>query len=149
MLVLADTNILVRAIHRTDPQHKEALRAIRALREAGDTVCVVPQNLYELWSVATRPQSANRLDLTPAQADRVLNRIEEVVVLMRDTPAIYDEWRRLVHLFQTSGKASHDARLVAAMKVHGIAHLLTFNVSDFIRYPGITVLDPGKVQVKP
>ena len=37
-----------------------------------------------------------------------------------------------------------DARLVAAMTVHGVRHVLTFNGEDFSRYPGITVLDPVK-----
>jgi len=149
MNVLADTNILVRGIHRKDPQHKEALRAIRVLRNSGDTVCIVPQNLYELWTVATRPASSNGLALTPQQADRVLTRIEQLLVLLRDTPAVYDEWRRLVSTHSTSGKASHDARLVAAMNVHGIDHVLTFNIDDFKRYTGITVLNPGEVQAKP
>jgi hypothetical protein len=36
----------------------------------------------------------------------------------------------------------HDARLVAAMHVHGVTHLLTLNVRDFARYPGITVVHP-------
>ncbi len=68
---------------------------------------------------------------------------------MRDTPGIYDEWRRLVAVHSTSGKASHDARLVAAMNVHGIDHVLTFNTADFKRYPGITVLDLSEVPAKP
>ena len=41
--------------------------------------------------------------------------------------------------------AAHDARLVAAMSVHGINHLLTFNIADFKRYPAITVLSPNSV----
>ncbi|MCG6133823.1 MAG: hypothetical protein MET45_04030 [Nostoc sp. LLA-1] len=28
----------------------------------------------------------------------------------------------------------HDARLVAVMCVHGLTHILTFNISDFTRY---------------
>ncbi|MEK7832647.1 MAG: hypothetical protein AAB401_16260 [Acidobacteriota bacterium] len=43
------------------------------------------------------------------------------------------------------GKPAHDARIVAAMKVHGIAHLLTFNVGDFKRFPNITVVSPDEV----
>ena len=78
MNVLADTNILVRGIHRKDPKHKECLRAIRALRKAGNTVCIVPQNLYELWTVATRPALQNGLALTPDQADRIMGRIEQL-----------------------------------------------------------------------
>lgn len=145
MHVLADTNILVRCIHRKDPFHKAAVGAIRSLRNSGTTVCIVPQNIYELWAVATRPSHSNGLALTPQQADRIISRLEQIFILIRDTPAVYDEWRRLVAAHSTSGKAAHDARLVAAMSVHGINHLLTFNIADFKRYPAITVLSPNSV----
>ena len=44
-----------------------------------------------------------------------------------------------------SGKQAYDARLVAAMKVHKVTHLLTFNSEDFKRYEGITVVSPSSV----
>jgi hypothetical protein len=43
------------------------------------------------------------------------------------------------------GKNAHDARLVAAMNVHGLTQLLTFNNQDFQRYPGISVVTPDDV----
>jgi predicted nucleic acid-binding protein len=147
MDVLADTNILVRGVHRKEAGHREALQALRALRDRGDRICIVPQNLYEFWVVATRPIQSNGLALTPAQAGRMTYRVEEVCSLLRDTPAIYDEWRRLVALYAVSGKNSHDARLVAAMKIHSITHILTFNSPDFARYPEITVIEPSTFSV--
>jgi len=36
-------------------------------------------------------------------------------------------------------------RLVAAMYVHRIAHILTLNVSDFTRFPGLAALHPNSV----
>jgi predicted nucleic acid-binding protein len=48
-------------------------------------------------------------------------------------------------LIDVLGKNAHDTRLVAAMLVHGVTHLLTFNVTDFSRFPGLTVLDPATV----
>lgn len=117
--------------------------------EAGDGVCIVPQNLYESWSLATRPIASNGLAVTAEQANRVLTRIEQILVIVRDAPAIYDEWRRLVCSDATSGKAAHDARLVAAMDVHGIDYMLTFNTDDFKRYTGTTVLNPGDVEDQP
>jgi predicted nucleic acid-binding protein len=39
----------------------------------------------------------------------------------------------------------YDTRLVASMHVHGITHLLTFNVSDFARFPGITAAHPQDI----
>src|SRR5712691_8951166 len=120
MDVLADTNILIRGVHRKAAQHREALGALRILRDNGDRVCVVPQNLYEFWSAATRPLEVNGLSLLPAQANRITSRIEQMFALLRDTPSVYDEWRRMVATHAASGKASHDTRLVAAMKVHRV-----------------------------
>ena len=40
-----------------------------------------------------------------------------------------------------SGKNVHDARMVAAMVVHGVESILTFNTQDFLRYGEIRVLD--------
>lgn len=41
-----------------------------------------------------------------------------------------------------AGKGAHDARVVAAMIVHRVDRILTFNMRDFRRYPGIAILDP-------
>ncbi len=39
----------------------------------------------------------------------------------------------------------HDARLVAAMLVHGLTHILTFNTPDFRRFSQITVVHPSEI----
>ena len=39
----------------------------------------------------------------------------------------------------------HDAKIVVLIEVEKIAHLLTFNDQDFVRFPGITVLTPASV----
>jgi hypothetical protein len=41
------------------------------------------------------------------------------------------------------------ACLVAAMIVHGLSRLLTFNVGDFQRYQMLTVLEPQQVLASP
>ena len=51
-------------------------------------------------------------------------------------------------MMKESGSA-HDARLVAAMRRHGTAHILTFNEIDFRRYPEITVLTPAAISEAP
>jgi hypothetical protein len=68
-------------------------------------------------------------------------KIERILTLLRDSAAIYPEWKRLVVIIRHSvlGAKVHDARLVAAMDVHRIARILTFNAGDFARY-GIEVL---------
>jgi predicted nucleic acid-binding protein len=44
------------------------------------------------------------------------------------------------------GVEVHDAKLVASMNVYGITHLLTFNLTDFRRYSGITAVSPSDVK---
>jgi predicted nucleic acid-binding protein len=50
----------------------------------------------------------------------------------------------LVGTHLVSGKQAHDAHLVAVMLVYAVTDILTFNIADFRRYPGITVLDPAQ-----
>ena len=74
--------------------------------------------------------------------------MESSVFRLPDFDAVYPEWRRLVIAHGVAGKKAHDARLVAAMLIHGIKHVLTFNAPDFARYPNIVVLDPIGVAQK-
>jgi len=67
--------------------------------------------------------------------------LKHFFTLLPELP-LQDEWERLVAVHNVSGKNTHDARLVAAMIVHGVSTILTFNVHDFTRYP-ISVLDPA------
>jgi predicted nucleic acid-binding protein len=145
MDILADTNILLRRIHRSDPQHRLTTLCLGRLIKEGNRICVTSQNLIELWVVCTRPVENNGLGLSVAHTDRIVARVEQSVVRLPDYDSVYPEWRRLVVERTVAGKKTHDAHLVAAMKVHGITHLLTFNSSDFSRYPGITVMQPQDV----
>jgi len=52
------------------------------------------------------------------------------------------EWRRLVLIHSVLGAQVHDARLVAAMQVHGVTPILTLDELDFRRYSGIVVIHP-------
>jgi len=66
--------------------------------------------------------------------------------LLPDSLATFKEWRRLVVTHSVNGVEVHDAKLVASMNTYGITHLLTFNVADFKRYPGIVVVSPADVK---
>jgi predicted nucleic acid-binding protein len=102
--------------------------------------------VFEFWVVATRPVSSNGLGLSLEHAKRMIKKAELFFRLALDTQAIYREWMRLIEAYSVSGLAAHDARIVAAMRVHSIDRLVTFNTEDFRRYHGkeITVLSPGE-----
>jgi len=122
-----------------------ATDAVDKLRRRGDQPCLVPQNLIEFRAVATRPASVNGLGMGQAQANGEIARLQSLYPVFPDVPAIFSEWERLVNAYISEGKQNHDARIVAAMLVHGIAALLTFNKADFVRYSGIIVWTPQEV----
>jgi predicted nucleic acid-binding protein len=101
--------------------------------------------MAEFWSVATRPAEKNGLGLSLPQADWYVSRLEAILTLLNDTPAMHREWRSLVVAHAVAGPRVYDARLVAAMTVYGITSILTFSGDDFKRYPGVHVIHPQAV----
>ena len=142
---LLDTNVLLRWILPRDPLSPAARSAVRHLVRGGNTLQVCSQNLIEFWSVATRPVSANGIVLTPERTAHLVDRIERLLQVLEDTPAIYREWRRLVQQCAVVGRQVHDARIAACMLAHGVTQILTFNPDDFRRYPGIVPVSPHDV----
>jgi predicted nucleic acid-binding protein len=120
-------------------------RAIEVLLGGGRELSVFPQNLVELWVVATRPEEDNGLGMTTAQASTDLTRLKDMLVLLPETPEIYAVWESLVIRHEVRGKPAHDARVVAAMQVHGITDILTFDKTGFSRYDAINVFHPADV----
>lgn len=145
MSTLLDTNLLTRSAQPGHPLYQTAVDAVDTLRSQGELLHLVPQNFYEFWVVATRPAAQNGLGRSPAQAEAEITRLKGLFVLLDDTPAIFREWERLVTRYAVSGKNAHDARIVAALHVHGLTQLLTFNDADFRRYTTITTLTPSQV----
>lgn len=148
MLILVDTNVLLRLVEPGHAKHAESSRALRELRTAGHTLCVVPQVHYEFWVAATRPVVQNGLGLSAAEAESMLKRLGHPLFrMLRDERAIYEPWRELVVESSVLGKQAHDARLAAAMIRHGVSHLLTGNLDDFRRFSSVTLIDPGDLQI--
>jgi predicted nucleic acid-binding protein len=145
MMYLADSNVILRFADRRDPLHDAVRSATRTLWEGGHQILITPQNCAEFWNVVTRPTTRNGLGFGVAQADRLLRIVERLFLLLPDDARVYPVWRRLVVTFGISGVQVHDARLAAAMLVHGITHIITFNTADFARYhgAGIVAVDPA------
>jgi predicted nucleic acid-binding protein len=87
----------------------------------------------------------NGYGLTPQETDRLAKTFEEKLRLLPDSLAVHEEWRRLLVTNSVSGVQVHDARLVAAMRVHAVKRILTFNDRDFARYTDIEAVHPHSV----
>ena len=143
MQTVCDTNILLRCAQPGHPMFDEALAAVRGLLARGDQLIVFLQNIAEFWNVATRPANKNGLGYTIEKAHYELEQLLQSISIWPDherTPAV---WRDLVVAHSVSGVQVHDARIVAAMKAHGLTTILTYNGSDFVRFRDIQILHPA------
>ena len=147
MIHVPDTNVLLRFAYRPDSQHAVVTSAIRKLKNGGDEIRILPQTGVEFWNAFTRPAARNGFGLTVRQANHSPRLVERIFPLLPDDARVHQEWRKLVLSFGVSGVQVHDARIVEAMLVHQVTHLLTFNTSDFARYSslGIVAVDPNSV----
>ena len=121
-MVLADSNVLLRALQRAHPMSAPAWNALRLLRQRNELV-FASQNIVEAWVVATRPVNANGLAWSVSRAAAFMTRISSAIPVLAETPALHDEWKRLVVEHRVSGKNAYDARIVAAMRVSGTRYI--------------------------
>jgi predicted nucleic acid-binding protein len=149
MAYLIDTSVLARLANTADPLHAVAAHAVMELHRRGEILHITPQNLVEFRNMATRPSAVNGLGLSVVEAERKAAIFEAVFPLLAETPDIFPAWKALVGGLGIIGKQVHDARLVAVCHVNTVTHMLTFNVSHFVRMagfgPGLVVVDPASV----
>ena len=147
MIYLVDTNILLRFSRLENPRYQISRDAVHKLEADGHQLQTTLQNFAEFWNVSTRPTERNGFGRTPVETDELLQDLEKAFSLLPDSDDVYREWRRLVVKYNVAGVQVHDARLAASMIAHNVAHILTFNVTDFERYKseGIVAVDPATV----
>jgi predicted nucleic acid-binding protein len=148
MAYLVDTSVLARLANSADISRPAALHAVIALHRQGETLHTSPQNLIEFRNCATRPISANGLGLLPAIVEQQSAAFETAFGVLPESAGIYPEWKRLVAAVGIVGKQVHDARLAAICVVHGISHVLTFNVGHFQRLAAaasLQIVSPDQV----
>ncbi|HEX3585696.1 MAG TPA: type II toxin-antitoxin system VapC family toxin [Candidatus Angelobacter sp.] len=143
-----DTNILLRVASRSGAEHPLVDRALAHLAEQGTNLHYTLQNMAEFWNVMTRPKARNGFEFSLAEAEREIRAIESGMTLLPDNAAVYGQWRRIIVQYGVSGVQVHDARLAAAMYVHGVTHILTLNVADFSRFAGLTALHPQNAKAQ-
>jgi hypothetical protein len=93
---LVDSNILLRMLQPLHTQYALAGAAVASLRQQRFELCIVPQNLVEFWSVATRPLENNGIGLTPGFASDQLRNLRNLFRLLEGASGIAEQWEVLV-----------------------------------------------------
>jgi predicted nucleic acid-binding protein len=144
---LVDSNVLLRWVKPDDRDYPTILTATDAILRREGVLCYTSQNLAEFWNACTRPVDRNGYGLSPQETDRRARLFEEKLRLLADSVLVHEEWRKLLVTHSVSGAQVHDARLVAAMRVHGVKRILTFDDKDFTRYTDIEAVHPRSVSL--
>ena len=145
---LADTNLLLRVADPTSPQYSIATEAFEHLYNRGAEVFLTAQNFIEFRAVATRPVAANGLGWDSERTAREVVELQKRFRFLKDSPKIFTHRLELVRNFSITGKRVHDARLVAVLEVHAVENLITFNISDFLAFPSLSIVDPRSLVVR-
>jgi len=144
---LVDSNVLLRWVKPDHADYGNVVSAIDSILGRNGLLVYTSQNVAEFWNACTRPADRNGYGLSPQETDRKANFFEKRLRLLPDSVAVHQAWREILRKYNVSGVQVHDARLVAAMLVHRISHILTFNHRDFTRYSEIQVVDPRRTSV--
>jgi len=139
---LVDSNILLRWVKPDHNDYSLVISTIEEILQRDGVLCYTSQNLGEFWNACTRPADRNGYGLSPQEADQRAKFFEEKLRLLPDSLLVHKEWRKLLVTHGVSGVQVHDARLVAAMRVHGVRRILTFNARDFARFTDIEAIHP-------
>ncbi len=141
MMILVDSNILLRIAQKSNSMFPAAFGAVASLKRQGTVLVLLHQNMAEFYVVATRPTTARGgLGMSSDRALAFLDRFKSVCKLLPDQPH-YDPWEALIGTSGSVGVIAHDARIVAHMRQHGVNDILSFNDRDFSRF-GVVVHDP-------
>src|ERR1051326_4611735 len=86
-MILVDTNLLCRLANRAHSHSAIARNALSKLRAQGEEFAVLPQNIYEFCSVATRskgplPTGLNGLGMSIFLTDKWLDYIQKRFVVL-------------------------------------------------------------------
>lgn len=144
MVVLVDTNVLLRLHTPTSPHHAESVALFEAVRGRPHPLVICGQVLVEFWTAATRPQDRNGLGMDVDEVSEAVTDLLDVFVCSQEPPDVATRWLSLVRAHRVSGRPAYDARLIAFMAAYGITDLVTFNTGDFARYTHVRCHTPAE-----
>src|SRR6266850_4197833 len=127
---LVDSNILLRWVKPDHNDYPLVVSAIDAILRRNDVLCYTSQNVGEFWNMYTRPLDRNGYALPLKKRTGGQNTSKKSSGCSLTALRCMKSGGKLLVMYGVSGVQVHDARLAAAMRVHGVKRILTFNERD-------------------
>lgn len=143
-MFVVDTNVLLHAVNRDAPEHRESLELLTTWRGQHGAWYLTWGIAYEFLRVVTHARVLPR-PLTGAQASAWLATLLEspglalLVPGERHALVLQEVLRDAKHI---TGNLWHDAHTVALMREHGVRRVVSY-AQDFRRFPGVELLAPA------
>ncbi|MGB4780353.1 type II toxin-antitoxin system VapC family toxin [Microbacterium sp.] len=136
--VVVDTTVLLAA---TDMSRSAHVAATAFLSDDERPLALTPQIVREYLAVATRPETANGLGLTAAQARANVDEFLSDMRLLADDATAVRRLLELVSQGAATGKQVHDANIVAVAVAHRAVTIVTDNLQHFTRYSDLISIE--------
>ena len=83
--------------------------------------------------------------MSVVETARRIRLLERIVEVLKEPDSTYGHWKSLVLRHGVQGRQVHDAHIVAVMAAYRVKRVITFNVQDFVRFPGIQARTPKEL----
>lgn len=145
-LSFLDTCVLIDGLYQ-DSDHYAAARLLLDQAEHSEKAqfCISPQVLAEFYAVVTHPKRVSH----PKSPSEALETIEKFlampgIVLIPLPLDIVQRWMELIRRYphHVLNRKIFDAQIVATMLANGVTKIYTFNVTDFMPFAELEVIEP-------
>jgi predicted nucleic acid-binding protein len=131
--VFVDANVLVYFTFAHFAQHRAARLRLAACENLPVRLWTSRQVLREFLAVTTRPGFLNPMPVLPFLT-QIVRSFENLFEIAVDDVEVTARLLELIENPGAQGKQVHDANIVATMRQHRLAYLLTHNTADFRRF---------------
>lgn len=139
---LVDTSVLLAVCDLGRPD--VAQRCTEFIESRRD-LCLSTQVVREFAVAATAPIELGGLGLSTADALENIRRYLEFMPLLPSSRGEFRAWADLLQVHAVTGKRIHDANMVATALAHGLAQIITLDVSAFEGFNDtVAVIDPTR-----
>jgi len=141
-MIAVDSNIFVYAHREDSAWHQAADRALTSLAESGAQWAIPWPCVHEFLAITTHP----KIFSPPTTASIAIDALEAwfespSVQLIGEAPGYWEELKTVIRSSRISGGATHDARINAICRLHGVRELWSAD-RDFTRFKGVRVVNP-------
>lgn len=141
-MIVIDTNLLIYAHRSKTDENKSAQRAIALAAQNSKGCGIALPSISEFWSIVTNPRLGDRPS-TPHEAEQFVSTLCEdaQIKILEPHEDFGSRFIQLAKDLDVTGLRIFDLQIALIAFENGASELWTHD-KDFVRMPGLKVIDP-------